>query len=172
MSLKKLKILGIIIAFLSCFLLHYLYELLPCFVVSIFAPVNESIFEHMKIIFSSILLSGVIQKIIVIKKKLNYKNICISNVISAFLSIFIFLILFLPIYNAIGENLPITLILLFITIVISQIITIYIINKKDMHLENISIILVIIIYTIFTIFTYFPLENSLFLDPITLTYGI
>ena len=63
MSLKKLKILGIIIAFLSCFLLHYLYELLPCFVVSIFAPVNESIFEHMKIIFSSILLSGVIQKI-------------------------------------------------------------------------------------------------------------
>ena len=103
----------------------------------------------MKIIFGCILLSGVVQKIIVIKNDLNYNNICISNVIVAFVSIFIFLIMFIPIYLLIGENLPITLIIMLITYIISQILSIYIIKKEDMKKENFAILLVIVIYIIF-----------------------
>ena len=172
MSLKKLKILGVILAFFLSFIFHFVYDLFPNFITSIFFPVNESIFEHMKIIFGCILLSGVVQKIIVIKNDLNYNNICISNVIVAFLSIFIFLIMFIPIYSLIGENLPITLIIMLITYIISQILSIYIIKKEDMKKENFAILLVIIIYIIFGIFTYYPLKNNLFIDPIDNTYGI
>lgn len=172
MSLKKLKILGVILAFITAFPLHFIYDKFPSFITSIFFQVNESVWEHMKIIFGSILISGVIQKIIVIKKGLGYKNICISNVIAGLVSIPIFLIMFLPIYSIIGENLPVTLIIMFITFIISQLITIRIINMKDLKQENMAIIYVIIIYIIFGILTYFPPENSLFLDPITLTYGI
>ena len=75
MSLKNLKILGVILAFFLSFIFHSVYDLFPNFITSIFFPVNESIFEHMKIIFGCILLSGVIQKIIVIKKNLSY-NLC------------------------------------------------------------------------------------------------
>ena len=171
MSLKKLKIIGIILSFLLSFIFHFIYDLFPNFINSIFFPVNESIWEHMKIIFGCILLSGVIQKIIVIKKKLNYNNICISNVIVAFLSIFIFLIMFIPMYLLIGENLPITLIIMLITYIISQILSIYIIKKEDMKKENFAILLVIIIYIFFGILTYFPPENNLFIDPKTNTYG-
>lgn len=172
MSLKNLKILGVIIAFILCFFFHFLYEEFPSFITSIIAPVNESIFEHMKILFSSILISGVIQKIIVKIKHLPYKNICISNVIVAFLSIFIFLIMFLPIYILIGKNLPITIILMFITIVISEIISVKIIRMKDLRLENAAILLTIIIYVIFGIFTYNPPKNELFKDPLDNSYGI
>ena len=172
MSLKKLKILGVILAFFLSFIFHFVYDLFPNFITSIFFPVNESIFEHMKIIFGCILLSGVVQKIIVINNDLNYNNICISNVIVAFLSIFIFLIMFIPIYSLIGENLPITLIIMLITYIISQILSIYIIKKEDMKKENFAILLVIIIYTIFGILTYYPPNNSLFIDPIDNTYGI
>lgn len=172
MSLKNLKILGVIIAFFLSFIFHFIYDLFPNFITSIIFPVNESIFEHMKIIFGCILLSGVIQKIIVIKNDLNYNNICISNVIVAFISIFIFLIMFIPIYSIIGENLPITLIIMLITYIISQILSIYIIKNEDMKKEKFAILLVIIIYTIFGILTYYPPQNDLFIDPIHDSFGI
>lgn len=173
MKLKKLKIFGIVIAFALTFPLHFLYDKLPCFFTSIFAPVNESIWEHMKIIFGSILLSGVIQKIIVIKMKLGFKNVCISNFIAAITAIPIFLIIYLPIYYVFGENFIITIILLFIVIVISQIITYYIITrKKDIKLENFTFLLVILTYIVFTLLTYFPIKCDLFYDPVGLYYGI
>lgn len=173
MSLKKLKIIGIVLAFLLAFPLHFLYDTFPSFITSIITPVNESIWEHMKIIFGSILFSGVIQKIIVIKKELKYNNICISNVISAFLSIFIFLIIYLPIYNIIGENFIITIIIMLITFIISQIITVFIIKlKKDLHMENYAILFTILIYVTFGLLTYYPPQNKLFKDPMTNIYGI
>lgn len=172
MNKKKLKILGVILAFILCFPLHFLYDLMPNFITSIFLPVNESIWEHMKILFGSIMISSVIQKIIVIKKDLDIKNICISNFTGAVLSIPIFLLIFVPIYNTIGENMPITIFLMFIVIAISQIISYIIINSKNLKLENVTIFLVIVVYIIFGLLTYFPPENDLFMDPTNLTYGI
>ena len=173
MNLKKLKIIGIIIAFLVAFPLHFLYDIFPSFITSIIAPVNESIWEHMKILFTSILFSGVIQKIIVKVKHLQYKNVCISNIIAAASSIPIFLIIYLPIYYLIGEVLPVTIFIMFIVIVILQIITLFIIKiKKDLKMENLSLFFAIIIYILFGLLTYFPTEITLFKDSITLTYGI
>lgn len=172
-KLIKLKFLGIVLAFIFCFLIHFLYEKSPCFITSIIAPVNESIWEHMKILFGSILLSGVIQKIIVKIKKLPYKNVCISNIIASVTSIPIFLVMFLPVYKAIGKSLPITIIIMLIVIIISQLITIPIVmSNKDLRLENISIIFAILIYVIFGLLTYNPPKNDLFIDPLTNTYGI
>lgn len=172
MNKKKLKIIGIILAFGLCFPLHFLYEKFPNFITSILAPVNQSIWEHMKILFGSILLSGVIQKIIVLTKKIKTNNICFSNFVGAITSIPIFLIIFLPIYYIIGENIIITIIIMFMTITISEIISYIIMNKKDFKLEKKTIFLVIIIYIIFTILTYYPLKIDLFIDPKTSTYGI
>ncbi len=172
MKLRYLKLLGVIMAFLLCFLIHFLYDLAPCFITSVIAPVNESIAEHMKILFGSILLSGVIQKIIVKVKHLPYKNVCISNFTAALLSIPIFLVMYMPIYKAIGENLIITIIIMLIAIIIVEIISYLIMKKEDVKLENMAIIFTITVYTIFGILTYFPPEQELFLDPINLTYGI
>lgn len=171
-KIKKLKILGVILAFLLTFPLHFLYDKAPCFITSIIAPVNESIAEHMKILFGSILIAGVIQKIIVKTKKLNINNVCISNFTAAISSIPIFLIMYMPIYNAIGENLPVTIIIMFIAIVVAEIISYLMMKKEDLKLENMAIVFTIIVYVIFGILTYFPPEHELFLDPISLTYGI
>lgn len=172
MSKKKLKIIGGILAFLFCFPLHFLYDKFPNFITSIFAPVNESIWEHMKILFGSILLSGVIQKIIVIKYKEKYNNICFSNFIGAITSIPVFLIIFLPIYQIIGKNFIVTIIIMFIAIVVAEVISYVIMNKNDYNLEKITIIFVIIVYVIFLLLSYYPLNISIFKDPETKTYGI
>lgn len=171
-KIKNIKILGIILAFLHTFALHFLYDKFPCFITSIIAPVNESIWEHMKILFGSILLAGVIQKIIVKTKKLDINNVCISNFTAAISSIPIFLAMYLPVYNGVGENLPVTIIIMFIAIVIAEIISYIMMKKDDLKLENMAIIFTITVYIIFGLLTYFPPEQKLFLDEITLTYGI
>ncbi len=172
MNIKKLKIIGIIIAFLLTFPLHFLYDKLPCFLTSIIAPVNESIWEHMKILFGAILISGIIEKIIVKTKKLNINNVFISNFLSALISIPIFLIMFMPVYNIIGKNFVITIIIMLLAIIIAKIMSYVIMKKKNLNLQKITIIFVIAIYIIFGLLTYFPPKNNLFLDPIKNIYGI
>lgn len=172
MSKKKIKVLSVIIAFSLCFPLHFFYDNFPSFLTSIFAPVNESLWEHMKMLFGSIILTGVIQKIIIHSKKEKINNVCISNFIGALTSIPIFLIIYLPIYNFVGENLAISIIIMFITIVIAEIISYKIMNKRDFKLEHLTVFFVIIVYIIFALLTYFPPRNGIFIDPTTSTYGI
>ena len=172
MNIKKIKIIGIIVAFILCFFLHFLYDKFPNFLTSIFAPVNESIWEHTKILFGSILLSAIVQNIIIKFKNIEVNNFWFSNFIGAILSIPIFLVLFLPIYYTIGENFLVAITIMIITIIISEIISYIITNKNDLRLEKLSFIFIIIVYIIFGIFTYFPLKNDLFIDPRTSLYGI
>lgn len=155
MNKKKLKIIGGIIAFLLCFPLHFLYDVFPNFLTNILAPVNESIFEHMKILFGSIIFSGVIQKLIVKIKKVKINNVCFSNFIAALSSIPIFLIMFLPIYFILGETLIITIIIMLLAIIIAEIISYKIMNKRDYKLENVTIIWVILVYIIFLVLGYY-----------------
>lgn len=172
MNKKILKVVGVIVAFVLCFPLHFLYDKFPNFITSIFAPVNESIWEHMKILFGSIITAGIIQKIIMLLKKEKINNICFSNFIGAISSIPIFLIMFLPIYNIIGENMIVIITIMFIAIVISEIISYVIMNKRDYKMENKTIFLALIVYMIFLVLTYYPLEINLFLDKKELIYGI
>lgn len=172
MKLKNLKIIGTILAFLFSFPIHFLYKEFPQFITSIFAPVNESIWEHMKILFTSIILSGIIQKLIIISKKTKLNNVCFSNFIAALSSIPIFLVIFIPIYSIIGENLAMAIIIMLITIIISQIISYIIIVKRDLHLEVITIIFTILIYIAFAVLSYYPIKCGIFMDPKTQEYGI
>lgn len=172
MKIKTLKIIGTIIALALPFPLHFLYKMFPNFVTSIFLPVNESIWEHMKILFGSIIISGVIQKIITIIKKEEINNICFSNFVAAISSIPIFLILFLPVYYIIGENMIVTIIIMFIAIIASEIISYKLMNQEDKRLENKTIFFVIIVYIFFGILTYYPIKIDLFKDSKTKTYGI
>lgn len=172
MNIKTLKIIGTIIACILPFPLHFLYDAFPNFITSIFLPVNESIWEHMKLLFGSIILSGIIQKIIARIKKEDINNICFSNFIAALISIPIFLIVFLPVYYSIGENFIVTIIIMFISIMISEFVSYKLMNEKDYKYENITIFFVFLVYIIFTILTYYPIKNDLFIDKETKTYGI
>ena len=84
-SFFKFQLIGFVVTVLCGVLLHFLYEWIPCFVTSIFSPINESITEHMKIIFTSTLVYGIIDyillgnsdsKLCIIKtKNVKYNNI-------------------------------------------------------------------------------------------------
>lgn len=173
MNLTKDKIISSILIFALCFLFHFLYEWFPNPLFAIFFPVNESIWEHMKILFSSICFYGIIDYIILYKYKIEFNNFFFNIFTTGFLSVVIYLLIFIPIYNNFGENMIISISLMFIVIIISQIISYFILKSKHInYINSISFCLIIISYIIFGYLTYHPIQNYIFLDVNKNIYGI
>ena len=172
-KLIKIKIIAIIGIFIISFLSHFIYTIFPNIITSILFPVNESIFEHMKIIFTSTIIYSIIDYILLKKENISTDNFWIQLLLTSFLGIIIYLILYLPIRYSIGEYLPISILLLFITYTIMQIVSYYLLAKEKIPYPNkLTVLVIIIIYIIFAILTYYPPHNNLFLDTSTSTYGI
>jgi len=174
MNLKKIKIISTIGIFLLCFPFHFLYDWLPNSLFSIFFPVNESIWEHIKMIFTASIIYGVIDYILLYKYKIKHNNFFLSLFISSLSLIPIFLLIFLPIYYKIGNKMIVTIFIMFVSILISQIISYYILRAKKMHkyFEYVSIIFIIFTYIVFGYLTYNPIKSKLFFDPMEEKYGI
>ena len=173
MNLKIEKVISTISIIILSFLFHNLYKWVPNNLFAIFFPVNESIFEHMKILFSGICFYSIFEYIILTKNKIKFNNFLFSTFITAILSIIIYLTFFLPVYNIFGENLIFSITLMIIVIIINQIISYYILkSSKIKNVNFLSFILIIITYIIFGYLTYHPLHNYLFIDKSNNTYGI
>lgn len=171
--LKTTRIYAVIGIFILSFISHFIFELYPNILLSIFFPVNESIWEHMKILFTSILIYSIIDKIILNKKKIEYNNFYLQAFITAIISIPLYLIIYLPIYSILGENIIISITLLLIIYIIIQYISYKLLTKNKIEISPIIItILIIITYIIFTYLTYYPPNNYLFYDILNDTYGI
>lgn len=173
MSLKAIKIIGFFVIFLLCFPFHFLYDWLPNSLFSIFFPVNESIWEHMKLIYTSFIFYGIFDYLLFKKNKIDFNNFLIQLFLIPIIAIFIYLIIFIPIYKMIGENMIISIGLLAIVILIEQILSYFILQYKQIKYQNIiGIVGIILVYIIFGYLTYKPIENYIFYDTVKGKYGI
>ena len=74
MNLKKIKVIATICIFIISFLSHFAYNLFPNIIFSFFFPVNESIWEHMKILFTSTLIYGIVDYYLLKKNNIKFNN--------------------------------------------------------------------------------------------------
>ena len=172
--MKKNSFINAILIFIISFPIHFLYELIPYFLTSIIAPVNESIFEHMKLIATSIFFARMIIYFIRKKQRLSSDNYIFKSFLNVICTIVIFLIFYLPTYYLfIGENMAITLILYFISLLISEAIFQVIWDVKLKHNYNLlGILLIVGLYILTTFLTYNPPRVDFFFDPQNKNYGI
>ena len=174
MNLKKIIIISIISIFGLGFLAHNMYEWFPNKFTSIFFPVNESIFEHQKMIFTSIMFFGIIEYFLLRKTK--YNNLPLAIVTSALVTMVLVISIFTPVYYLMNkkDNLIVTLSIYLFSIIIGQIISYYILKSKNNYktLNIISLISIPIIFTVLAILTYYPPKNELFYDKTEQKYGI
>ena len=174
MKQKKKIWFYIIGTFLLAFPFHFGYDILPNQVSAIFFPVNESIWEHMKMLFTAYLWFGVIEYPLLKHFRQDTKNEWFALWICSLLIIPIFLLLFLPIYSIIGEQMIVTIDLMFIAIAITKRIQFHLLEHVQdyRNLNILTLILVVISYVIFALLTFYPPRASLFRDPQNDTYGI
>lgn len=173
MNLKKIKTIAVIGIFLLSFLSHFAYKLFPNLILSFIFPVNESIWEHMKIIFTSTLLYGIIDYILLNKYKIKYNNFPFQLYFTALSAIPIYLVVYLPLYKSIGESPIISITLLLIVYILQQIISYNILKEKEIKVLNkLAIPVILLSYLGFIYLTYNPIYNYIFYDNQDKKYGI
>ena len=171
--MKKIKLIGIFISFILAIIFHFIYGWIPNSFISIIAPVNESIWEHMKLIVTPSLIFSIVEYFIYKKKDIAFNNFILSYAISCILGIIIYLLFYIPLNDIFGHKAYIAISLLFLIFILVQIISYYIMNTgKINHSEDIGILLIIVTYFIFGYLTYHPPKINLFYDYMNNGYGI
>jgi len=171
--MKKIKTIGVYVIFILSFLSHFMYDIFPNPLFSILFPVNESIWEHMKLLVTPVIIYSLIEYFIYKKKNIPYNNFILSYAISFIVSIIVYLIIYLPVHLIFGHNLLFSIYLLFIIFILIEVISYKIMNYKEIKYTNIiGFGMIILIYIIFWYLTYYPFENMLFYDTTSNSYGI
>ena len=169
---KLFCIINVFLIFGFGFITHNVYKWFPSLITTIF-PVNESLYEHLKMIFITPLIASTILFIIFKIKKIKINNYLLGLFCSTISSIIIFYIFYLPLYSMFGEIMIVTLSVYLLSIILSQIINYYLIKSENNSFLNImSFIMIIISMIILLYFTYNPIRVEFFRDPIENIYGL
>lgn len=169
-NIKTIKIIGIFGTFLLSIIFHFMYKWFPNTFFSILFPVNESIWEHMKLISTSSFFFSLIEYYIYKKLNITFHNFSLSYATACIISTFLYLVIYLSIYKIIGNNTVVAIILLFLSFALVQFISYKILTINKLNFNGLP--LIFIIYLLFTVLTYKPLHNYLFLDSQGSFYGI
>ena len=170
---KKISIINTITIFLCMFLFHFGYNLFPNFLTAAFFPVNESLFEHLKLMYVTEIVVSLIVYFIFKQKKVKTNNYFLGLLVTTILNISLFFLLFIPIYRRFGENLIITMLLFLVVLIFSEYIFYLIRKKKDTgNINYIALIIIPILWFIIVYFSFNPLHNDFFFDTKEEKYGI
>lgn len=166
----KFQIFSVIFVSILGTLLHFTYEWSNGNeIVGAFSAVNESTWEHLKLLFFPMLITIIIGYFYMDK---NTKIICakLIGIITAIL----FIIIFFYTYTTIaGTNFAILDIgSFFVAVILGEYVAYKILISKNICNTNIAIIILTILLISFIAFTYIPPKIFLFQDPITRGYGI
>lgn len=171
--MKKLWLVSTWGIFILSFFCHFVYELFPSPFTAIFFPVNESIFEHVKMLFTACIIWSIIEYFLLHMKKISLHNFFLSVICTSISSIFLLLIIYLPVYYRFGEHFLVTITILFLSILLSQYLFRFVLEGKQMKVFNfIGALLIPIFYFFFGYFTFHPIKADFFYDPIHEKYGI
>ena len=172
MSLKKIKIINVVFLFLLSFLWHFVYDWFPNNIFALFFPVNESIWEHMKIIYYCLLMGSILEFVLCKKNNIKINNFYIEAMVKSILGVIFYLIIFIPFYLWLGESLLISISLMLITYIFMEYIGCKILTGEEMNINILPVIIIALGCIMFVILTFYPLHNFLFFDEVKFGYGI
>lgn len=174
MKIRRWELVGFLFTVIFGSLLHFFYQWSgECRIIGVFAPVNESSWEHLKLIFVPMLLFSVAEFLAFGKSKRGFLPI---KVMAVLLGMGLILILFYTYTGIIGENFLVADILTFIIAVAAayRYSCSHLQKEGDWKTAEIvcAWITLLILAACFVLFTFYPPHIGLFLDPVSGTYGI
>ena len=172
MSLKKIKIINVVFLFLLSFLWHFMYDWFPNTIFALVFPVNESIWEHMKIIYYCLFMGSILEFVLCKKNNIKINNFYIEAMVKSILGVIFYLIIFIPLYLWLGESMFISISLMLITYIFMEYIGYKILTGEEMNINILPVIIIVLGCIMFVILTFYPLHNFLFFDEVKFGYGI
>lgn len=170
-SLSKFQFISFFITVIIGVLLHFTYELSnKNYIIGIFSSINESTWEHLKLIFFPMLLSTIFGYLYLGK---NYSNYLCARTVSIIVSMFFTIVFFYTYTGILGRNIAfVDISSFFISVLIGEYVTYKLVNSDFKCNKTISTVILFFIFILFALFTFNPPNIGLFEDPITGTYGI
>ena len=173
-KLIKAQLAVILFSLILGTLLHFTYEWSGenSFVGS-FSAVNESVWEHLKLVFYPMLIATIVEYFFVKDVANNYVE---AKTIGIFTAISFIVVAFFTYSGIIGTSIIVIDILLFIiSIILGEYVAYRLMKREDestVTTEVLSIVILVFLLMCFVIFTYLPPEVNLFRDVTTGVYGI
>ncbi len=172
-SITNSQLLGFGVISLFGIILHFLYDLTGGSVfVAPFSGVNESTFEHMKLLFFPMFVYALVQSRFLGKE---YANFWCVKLRGTLLGLALIPVVFYTYNGAFGKSPDFLNIAIFF---ISAAIALIYEAKKfgndkiKCSFSKIAFLLMCAIGVLFVLFTFSPPQLPLFLDPLTKTYGL
>ncbi len=153
-------------------ILHFLFEWTNLIIFAPISAVNESTFEHMKLIFVPSLIFAIVQSCFL---KGDYKCFWTVKFIGIFLGTLLLPVLFYTLGGAFGTlSAIINVLIFFVAVIVEYFFEFWLFEKKDCSFCNKWVYLSVLIgiFILFIVLTFYPPEIPLFLDPVTKGYGI
>lgn len=170
----RFQIFSVIFTWILGTILHFLYEWSgDNKIIASFSAVNESTWEHLKLVFFPMLITTIVGFLVIGKD--NKKFWC-AKTIGIILAMSFIIVFFYTYTGIIGTNFAILDIgSFFVAVILGEYVAYKIITNDEYKLKcnkRIAVIGLICILLCFIIFTYLPPHIGLFKDPISNGYGI
>jgi len=166
------EIIGFIFVVIFGSLLHFVYQWSGSKrIVGLFAPVNESTWEHLKLLFIPMLLYSIVEYLAVGKY---YPNFIVAKALGIVFGMIAIVAIFYTYTGIVGKHFLWADILTFVLgVAVAFLYSWRMINKAPISLNSqiTGIILVLVLALCFAIFTFDPPHIPLFLDPVSRNYG-
>lgn len=171
-NLKKVFFIGFFLSVCVGFFWHFIYELSNYSrVVGLFSPINESPWEHLKLLFFPFLIFTIILHYIT---KRNSKNTIFANFVSVAIGMILIIALYYTIHGAFGTNFFAFDILIYvICTAVTFILCSYFQKNNTFSLNNtFGFLFFILTFLLFIVFTFLPPRIPLFQDQVTKSFGL
>ena len=170
----RFQIFSVIFTWILGTILHFLYEWSgDNKIIASFSAVNESTWEHLKLVFFPMLITTIVGFLVIGKD--NKKFWC-AKTIGIILAMSFIIVFFYTYTGIIGTNFAILDIgSVFVAVILGEYVAYKIMTNdeyKQKCNKRIAVIGLICILLCFIIFTYLPPHIGLFKDPISNGYGI
>lgn len=174
MDIKKIRnfqIFSIVLTFVLGTLLHFTYKLSgENKIVAVFSSINESVWEHLKLLYFPMLLSTIIGLFYFRK---DVPNFLCSKAIGIITALVFTVIFFFTYTGILGRHIAaIDIASFFIAVILGEFVSYLLIINKFKCSNIIAIVVLITLFLSFIIFTFFTPNIGIFKDPVTGNYGI
>ena len=151
--------------------LHFLYSFTGFFPLTVVSAVNESTFEHMKILFFPMLFFALLQSFFFKKQVKNFWLIKLFGTLSGVLSVPVLFYTLSGIFGVLPA--PVNVLIFFISAGVGYSLEYVLFSKNVAFNAHLLPLFAFILLTVFfVVCTFFPPQIPLFLDPVTGGYGI
>ena len=164
-KIKKYQIFSVVFTIILGILLHFTYQLSEKNqLVALFSAINESVWEHLKLVFFPMMITTIFGKIYFGK---NLPNFLCSKVIGIISSMLFMVIFFYTYSGIIGKNLAlIDITSLLISVLLGEYVSYKLIVSYFKCNNKFYLFILIILTILFIVFTFYQPNLGIFIDPL------